>query len=425
MTVIPYREIITRRDGTQEIKLHLHEGQARAWDSKKRFIFLLAGAQSGKTVFGCDWLHREIETCGEGDYLIVTATYPLLDKKLEKEFLTLFDYYYHLGKYNYSKKVFQFHDSDTRILLCSADNPESIESATAKAAWLDEAGQEQFRRGAWDAVLRRLSLSRGRVLGTTTLYNISGWLKSEIYLPWLSGDRDIDIIQVDSIVNPAFPREEYEDARKRLPPWKFDLFYRGRYSKPAGLIYDAFDEKGCVVKRFPIPKEWTCYVGMDFGGNNTAAVFFALEPASGNLYAYREYLAGGMSAAEHSKELKDLSKNENIIKRVGGSVSEDGWRESFTVADWRVSKPYIKDVEVGIDRVYAFHKLNKMFVFDDLTRLLEDFQTYSRELDDKYEATEKIREKERFHLMDATRYIISEFNASIPESSKVKVWRFG
>jgi len=397
-----YRELINNKNGTQTLRKNFHKGQTQAWESTKRFIFLLAGNQSGKTVFGCDWLYREIDTCGEGDYLIVSATFPLLEKKLEREFLTLFQDYHNLGKYNFSKKVFQFYDSDSRVFLCSADNPGSIESVTANAAWLDECGQEGFGRQAWDAVLRRVGratgFGAGRILGTTTLYNISGWLKNEIYLRWLEGDPDIDVIQFDSIDCPGFPRDEYERAKATMPSWKFDLFYRGRYSKPAGLIYDAFDEKTCIIKRFPIPKEWTCYVGMDFGGSNTAAVFFALEPTTGNLYGYREYLAGGMSAAEHAQALRELSKDENIIKRVGGAASEDGWRESFSVADWRVSKPYIKDVEVGIDRVYAFHKLNKMFLFDDMTRLLEDFQTYSRELDERYEATEKIKEKERFHL---------------------------
>ncbi len=34
-----------RPDG--ELKVHLHPGQARAWMSQKRFIFMLAGTQGG------------------------------------------------------------------------------------------------------------------------------------------------------------------------------------------------------------------------------------------------------------------------------------------------------------------------------------------------------------------------------------------
>ncbi len=33
----------------ESIKLHLHSGQARVWQSNSRFVFMLAGTQGGKT----------------------------------------------------------------------------------------------------------------------------------------------------------------------------------------------------------------------------------------------------------------------------------------------------------------------------------------------------------------------------------------
>lgn len=56
-----------------------------------------------------------------------------------------------------------------RIILRSAKAAGGLEAATAKAAWLDEVGQDDFTLESWEAVLRRLSLAEGRVLGTTTL----------------------------------------------------------------------------------------------------------------------------------------------------------------------------------------------------------------------------------------------------------------
>lgn len=44
-------------DGT--IQFFLHAGQARAWNSRARFTAIVAGTQSGKTVFGPVWLLRE------------------------------------------------------------------------------------------------------------------------------------------------------------------------------------------------------------------------------------------------------------------------------------------------------------------------------------------------------------------------------
>ncbi len=166
-----------------------HSGQVRAWRSRRRFVWMLAGTQGGKTSFGPIWLHREIQTRGPGDYLAVTATFPLLKLKMLPEFLKLFERTLGLGEWRAADRVFQFHRDETRVIFGSAHNPESLESATAKAAWLDECGQDDFRLESWEAIQRRLSLHQGRVLGGTTVYNL-GWLKQVVYDRWRAGDPD-------------------------------------------------------------------------------------------------------------------------------------------------------------------------------------------------------------------------------------------
>ncbi len=341
-----------------------------------------------------------------------------------------------MGKYNSTSNVFQFHNSKTRVVFVSALRPDSIESATAKAAWVDEVGQMQFRRETFEAIKRRLSIATGeeggRILGTTTPYG-TGWFKTDIYDKCdgtpvdhngviVKEGNGICIVQCDSTVTPRFPKDEYEKARDELVPWKFDLFYRGIFSKPVGLIYDAFDTATGIVKRFPIPDTWPRYVGMDFGQHNTACIFLALEPTTGALYAYREYLAGGKSAAEHAIDLREVSKLEPIRQITGGSAGEDGWRDAFTMAGWHVRKPFVKDVEVGIDKTYAFMKTNKFFVFSDLERIIKELTTYSRITDNDNTLTDKIQDKERFHMMDALRYVCGELNAISSDSgNKIKV----
>ncbi len=68
--------VVHEQDGTQPlyrvnqkdkiVDVYLHEGQRRAWDSPKRFIFMLAGKQSGKTIFGPLWLFRKVLEFGKG-----------------------------------------------------------------------------------------------------------------------------------------------------------------------------------------------------------------------------------------------------------------------------------------------------------------------------------------------------------------------
>ena len=424
----PFRELITEGEGKQRLVLHLHEGQTKAWESKKRFVMMLFGAQGGKTSFGPHWLQREIEERGSGDYLAVTATFPLLKLKMQPEFLYVFSTLQGLGKWREADKVFESHDKEHggpawRVIFGSATNPESIESATAKAAWCDELGQHQFQRQAWEAVLRRVAITQGRILGTTTLYEF-GWFKAEVYDRWRGGDSDIEVIQGDSLINPAFPKEEYERAKATMPRWKFNLFYRGIFDRPAGLIYDAFDEQVCKIKRFTISSGWPRYVGHDFGPNNTAAMWYAQDPGTGYLYAYREYHAGGLSAFDHAQKFIAMSKGESIIRRCGGSNTEDGWRESFTAAGWPIVKPRLREVEAGINRVYGWHQQNRLFVFDDLHEYIDEKLSYSRKLDDNYQPTMEIDNKSRYHLMDCERYLLADFAPEMLQSrQEVAVYR--
>jgi len=405
MTTPAFRELLP--DGT--LRFHFHPGQTRAWDCEQRQVLVLAGSQGGKTEWGNVWLNREIERRGEGDYLVVTATYPLLNLKLLPAFLDLFQTTLRRGRWFESSKVFEYSGGKTRVIFGSATNPESIESATAKAAWLDEVGQRQFRREAYEGAMRRLTIHQGRMLLTTTPY-VLGWFKSELYDWAVQGDPSIGLVQFSSVMNPAFPREEFERARATLPAWKFAMFHEGKFAKPAGLIYDCFDTATHAVPRFPIPESWPCYQGVDFGPVHTAGIWLAQDPASGILYAYREYQSETKGHAEdHARRFRELSGRENIRKRAGGSHTESGWRDAYTAAGWPLVEPVVSSVEVGIDRVYALVKQARLLVFDDLQATLDQLGTYSRELDANYQPTEVIQDKAEYHLLDALRYIACEF----------------
>lgn len=185
----------------RRLRLHLHSGQRKAWRSKARFTAVIAGAQSGKTTFGPHWLYREIQRRGPGDYMVVSPTYKLLQRKALPAFLELFEKQLALGTYHAAAAEFRFSEDGaertfgppdeedgeghppTVVFFGHAQDSDSLESAPAKAAWLDEAGQKGFKLESWEAILRRLSLALGRVLITTTPYNL-GWLKQKIWDPW-------------------------------------------------------------------------------------------------------------------------------------------------------------------------------------------------------------------------------------------------
>jgi hypothetical protein len=426
-------DLIEFKDGGMSVRFH--PGQQRAWDETKRIVAIIAGAQSGKTSFGPAWLLREMQRKGPGDYMVVTPTSILADRKVLPSFQRLFEKKLKLGTYVNHKKKFIFSpagarnlfgrdpDEETVVFFGHAGNPESLESATAKAAWLDEAGQRGFRLASWEAIQRRVAYHQGRILISTTPYDL-GWLKQKVHDPWVEAGKEhpyIQVIRFDSTENPGFSAEEFERARNTLPPWKFDLFFRGQFCRPAGLIYDSFDAVTMKIRPCAIPDRWHRYMGLDFGGINTAAVFLAEDPDTKKLYVYREYhprktlTAKDHVAALLKGEPKDDLGRYKIPHAVGGSGSEDQWREEFRAAGLPVAEPQVMEtagtgqgsiVEVGINRVYAAFKNKQVYVFNTCEGLLDELESYSRELDESGEATEKIEDKSNFHHLDALRYVL-------------------
>ena len=435
------------RNGAAGLRWNFSRSQRRALKSKKRIVGVQAGWQAGKSEIGPPWLYREMVARGPGDYLIASPTFPLMSKKVLPIFQRLFERLLNLGKFVGGKNIFTFSadgcrrlwghvpDDPARVLFGHAGDPESLESATVKAAWLDEAGQKGFRLASFETVMGRLSIHQGRVLLTSRPYDL-GWMKQLLWDPWLAAKRnhpDIDIINFRSIDNPAFPKEEYYRAKRTMPDWRFLMLYDGLFTRPAGLIYSNFDATVHVRPRFAIPDHWPRFVGLDFGGVNTAAVFFAQElrddrKPTGRLIAYREYHAGERTAAQHCAEI--LRGEPRTPTCAGGSKSEGQWRREFAQGG-TVNGKHIQGipihgpakaesqalVEVGIQRVFSAFALNQVVIFDDLKLLLDEVNSYSRELDEMGEPTEKIDSKEKYHLLDGVRYIIGHVNPDKPKGS--------
>lgn len=380
----------------------------------------IAGTGGGKTILGYWWLHSRMEAYPGNTWGMAEPTYPLLSKVIltssDPDRPTLIDYLHSVGHHPDYHAVDRIIGTDFgQIYLGSADNPDSMQGAALRGYWLDEAGLMKLL--AYQTALQRCSMLSGQVLITTTPYNL-GWLKTEV-----NDKADNDKILVRrwrSIDRPGFPRQSYEDMRGRLPYWRFSMLYEAEFERPAGLIYDAFDAAICKINRFPIPKEWLIYVGHDFGGANPAAMFYAQDPGTGYFYAFAEYLPKeNKTVAEQVKDFQKITAGYNVIKRAGGSHQEIGWRGDYTAHGWAIQEPkYSNDVEVGIEKVYALHKLNKVFPFSDLYDYLDEKMSYSRKLDDNYNPTEEIEDKARFHLMDAERGILSDFTPETVVISK-------
>lgn len=435
--------------------MNFHPGQTRAWNSDARFLAILAGTRSGKTAFSPHWLRREMKRKGAGEYLGCGPSYPLLDRALVPALHEFLVRRLGLGKMTGGTNCPRFEmspagewamwqarqDKPTRIIFGHGDQPDSLEAAQYKAAVCDEAGQKRFKAESWEAIQRRLAIDKGRALFPTTPYAGFGWMKDEIHdravrrlealragRPVAKADADYDLVSFESVENPAFPLDEWDRAMATLPDWKFDLFYRGIFTKPAGAIYDCFEPRYHVVHPGDLvgwadgkpPAHWTRGLGMDFGSPNFVGLWLAQEHddlgpdaagqtvyrPTGRWVVYREYWPDEAKTAAAHVEGMMAGEARPPDECVGGSRSEGQWRAEFQAAGLLVGEPDQPDVEVGILRVYAAFKAGELFVSSACPKLVRQLQEYAREVDELGNAENAIEDKEKFHGPDALRYIV-------------------
>lgn len=377
-------------------QIELHEWQAKAWHSTRRFVFFCAGVQSGKTTFGSVWIINESEKRGKGDYLIVAPTYKILQQSTMQKFQEIVPKGW--GEFRKAESTFKTIDGKT-FFLRSADKPESIEGITALAIWADEASL--MKADAWLMMQGRVSRTLGRILCTFTPIALN-WVHKEIEKDKerrLKGeDGDIDFIQFRSVDSPYFPKEEFERAKRMLTTTQFQLRYEGVFGKAEGLIYPDF-ESYHVVDYFAIPKDWRKVGGMDWGYNNPfVALDGALSPDD-VLYIYRERYKDRCLLAEHAE---DLSPD------IPYYADPSGLQETEEMLALGLDvQPANNDVAMGIDRVVARIKATtddkrsiRLKIFRNCIHTIDEFALY------RYDQKTEKPVKEDDHCMDALRYMV-------------------
>ena len=390
-------------------RVKLHKGQTKVWNSKAKYVAMIAGVGSGKSWMGPIWLYREIQNDPKGAYLVVSPTYQMFQRIVLPKTREFFDKMVH-GEYKASERAYYLPTGGV-IYFGSADNPFTLEGVHVRAAWLDEAGQ--MRREVWEVIMRRIGFYNGRVLITTTPYNL-GWLKTEVYDKWKAGDKDYDVIQFASIMNPYYPKEEFERAKLTLPEWKFKMFYMGEFARPEGLVYEDFNPGHHIVEPFDIPSDWRRIIGVDLGYNNPTAAVWLAENNDGVLYAYREYYERNKLPEESGRDILRLSEGEKI-ERVYCDPSNPAAIEQYRRIGLPVA-PADNSVKNGIEQVISHLKSDKLFIFRGLNNLLDEIENYRWKTHGTAVFDEPVKEYD--HAVDALRYAITTYK----KQSVVQLW---
>lgn len=396
------------------IDISLHPGQEQVVDCTARFIAVVCGIQSGKTVVGSIWLLAEIWKAHEagihGDWLIAAPTAKIMEQSTLPKFKAFFPRDW--GIWKEGKQFFElpWDNPETgekcRLYVRSTDNPDWLEGVTLIGAWLDEAGLMEY--AVWVNVQGRLSVASkkgyGRCLITTTPY-ASKWIKREIFKKAQQGDKTYGYFSWESVQNPAFPVEEYERMKKSLPEAIFNRRYRGLFVTMEGLVYPDFDYDVHVVKPFDIPTNWTVFGGMDFGHSQpTVIVCVAEDPVAHVFYLYREFYRTETLLRDIANFLNTESMRYVLADPQGAQAIAE-LNRYFGRSEVKAAE---NKVDIGIERIGTLLKEGRLKIFSSCVNTIDEIEEYHypANVDERVDKKDKPVKKDD-HAMDALKYAFS------------------
>ena len=378
-------------------KVVFFKEQMRAFRFKTQFGIACAGKQSGKSFLGTYWTGSKIQQFQKGTGLILAPTYKILQSSTLKKFFDEFPPY---KKYYKEQKQEIVINPELTIFCRSADNPLSFEGITADWIWFDEIGMAA--RLAWITARARVAMTGGQILGTTTPYNM-GWLYTDYYIPWRDGiDKSLSFFEWESIANPKFPKDFFEQEKMRLSKEEFDRMYRGKFTKMTGLVYDLNQSQIITPDPKIIHGADKIIYGIDWGFKNPAGIL-VLAHYNFNWYVIDEWKKVGKTTKEIIQQLSDF-----INKYRKGLVYPDP-AEPDRILEMEMegieSSKVSKNIRAGVSHVQQFIKSNQLFVFNTCSEFIDEINTYHFPSDNSSELPVKNND----HLMDCLRYALYSY----------------
>lgn len=400
---------MTRKIGEKEeaykLKFELHKYQRMIMRSPKRFLFALAGIQSGKTMVGCMWLISEIlKGWNEGkdySYLIAAPTYKILQQSTIRKWLEVAPSW--LGRYMEQKSVFQLADGRGIIYIRSTEEPYGLEGMTLKAAWLDEAGQ--MNDDTWRIIQGRLSILQGRCLITSTPYSFN-WLKD---VTDKGTSEDNLVVHWESIDSPWFPRGEYLRQLKMAKGdpslmADFEKRYRGIFRSMSGAVYQNWHEKFTTADTgSQYFKEFIG--GIDWGYTQPCAIeVIGFSDTKPTCVLVDEYYQSGKTIDELAGVAATIRKNWNV-RLFYADPSRPDYIQDFNTRGIPVM-PGNNDIQMGVSVIQRLIKSQNFAVHVRCHNLLEEIKKYH--YPEVNEALDKEIPVKKFdHALDSMRYAIA------------------
>ena len=296
--------------------------------------------------------------------------------------------------------------------MSALQDREKFQGTSRDGLWIDE----EIEKPIFQECQMRLLDRGGRTILTLTPLNGMTWVYDEIYLK--KNDPSIKVITVSTYENPHIDPAEIKILADNLTDDEKRIRLNGEFISLQGLVYKDFkDRLPLVIPSFPIPSDWTHYIGIDPHLRTPTAVLFTACDREGDLYCYDEIFSDDLISGIAERINAKLPVDENIFSAVidpssgqpnpvsGVSIKDEFARFGINARNAK------KNVHVGINRLseYLRHKKNnpRLFIFNNCERLRFEFRNYIWE-NNPFAGEKQSPRKKDDHLLDCLRYIVME-----------------
>lgn len=205
---------------------------------------------------------------------------------------------------------------------------------------------------------------------------------------------------------PHLTEEDKATMIAEMPPNERDARTKGIPALGSGRVYPISEDE-IKVTPFEIPDYFPRAYGMDFGWNNTAALWMAQDPASQVKYIYASYKKGKVPDSQHAYAIK--ARGEWMVGAAdpsGGGRRDDGkMRIDYYRSLGLDLHPGYNSLITGIAQVYNELESGMLKVFSNLEDFFNEYRVYRYDSKDP----NKPARNQDDHYMDTLRYVLSIF----------------
>ena len=286
-----------------ELKTITNDCYYSLYTNKYRFLVLMGGAGSGKSVFASQKIIFRILTEKKHRFLVIRKVQNTIKDSAFKQIIDTINLWglTDLCEINKSEYIIKFPLFNSEIIFKGLDDPEKIKSITGiTSIWIEEAtelNEKDFKE--INRRLRGLSANYKQIILTFNPIDETIWLNTKFFLN--KDDRTYTLITTykDNKFLDSEYKTELESEKDEI---LYNIYTLGKWGVYKGVIFTNWEIKDLTDKRLIYRDKYRH--GLDWGVNDPLAVGCqAIDQDKKEIYIFAEFYRTGLQS---NKEIVDL-----------------------------------------------------------------------------------------------------------------------